>query len=164
MTEEIKPLCEYCNKTFYNIYALKRHCERCKIKLDVDTKHADKQYREIQTKYRDQEYRIKELERELEYISETRTTVGELQKVVEYEKEKNSELQLKLKIAETKAECQTETILRYEKQLSVLLDKMSTFTYNNIVAGFGEEIRVVHNDILPKCQKLIIDTTNMLSK
>ena len=164
MSEEVKPTCEYCQKSFYNIYALKRHYERCKTKSENDSRYIEKQHRELQTKCKEQEYRIKELERELGGTKELSQTVNELKMQLSAEKEKNIELHLTIKGLETKCECQAESISKYEKQLGILLDKMSTSTYNNIVAGFGEEIRVVHNDILPKCQQLITDTTNMLPK
>lgn len=164
MSEEVKPTCEYCQKSFYNIYALKRHYERCKIKSETDSKYIEKQHRELNIKCKEQEYRIKELERELGGTKELNQMVSELKTQLSAEKEKNIRLHITIKGLETKCECQAETLLKYEKQLGILLDKMSTSTYNNIVAGFGEEIRVVHNDILPKCQQLITDTTNMLQK
>lgn len=164
MNEENKPNCEYCQKDFYNVYALKRHYERCKTKLEHDSKYAEKQYRELHIKYKEVETRIKEVERELTGKKELEDELTKMQSQLLAEKEKNVGLNVKLTILETKCECYVQTIEKYEKQLGILLDKMSTSTYNNIVAGFGEEIRVVHNDILPKCQKLITDTATLIQK
>ncbi len=172
---ELKPSCEWCNKSFFNIYALKRHYDRCKSKEEYDSKQLDKQLRELNGKLKESDYKQKELEKELAcekernqmVLSQKESIQQEYKNISEkyvQEKDKYTELYVKYKQLETKCDCQSETLLKYEKQLGILLDKMSTSTYNNIVAGFGEEIRVVHNDILPKCQQLITDTASMLTK
>jgi len=168
-TTETKPSCEWCNKSFYNIYALKRHYERCKLKEEYTSKQTDKQLRDLHSKLKEYECKYKEIEHTLaeetvknsnlnSQLGEKEKQYNQLSQKYDSEKEKYSELFVKYKQLETKNECTILAVERYEKQLSVLLEKMSTSTYNNVVAGFGgHEIKVVHTDVLPKCQSLISD-------
>lgn len=163
---EEKNICDWCQKEYTNVYTLKRHMLKCKTKQDHDNQYlidqhnefnkqlsqSELKYNHVLSQYEQSQLTIQKLTKQLEMKEEEMNSLRN--KVID-EKNISFEYKSEVTIYKTKVSCYEEHIRRLEKQLDLLLNKMSTSSYNNIVATLAPEVHVTHETIMPKCEQLL---------
>jgi SMC interacting uncharacterized protein involved in chromosome segregation len=127
--------CEWCNKSFVNVYVLKRHMDKCKFKKEEDQKDLENRcYKMQQT--------INTLENKLKKFQSIEDQIKELNSKLDCEIKKKEEYKIELEKFKTRSECLGEQIERYELQINELYKKLTVPSNNNIVNAYSQELQI----------------------